>query len=222
MNPLTPERLAEIEKRCNAATAGPWWIAQSGYNCTGPRAVSHHNATVEETQPLPIYSERNMDFIANSITDIPDLLSEIKRLREEVSNGHEAVFTINEALAAAKSNGQLWEEDMVGLCKHFGVEITVDNIDNAADQVIEIHDQLRAQLSDAQAALRVKDEALVRLSEQRGTLLGVATTFKQTVFLGEDRPLKQEQRERLLQNLAEIIKDCSDNTATAAPQPGRE
>jgi hypothetical protein len=167
MTTLTPERLAEIEKRCNAATAGPWWIAQSGYNCTGPRAVSHHNATVEETQPLPIYSERNMDFIANSITDIPDLVSEIKRLREEVSNGHEAVFTINEALAAAKSNGQLWEEDMVGLCKHFGVEITVDNIDNAADQVIEIHDQLRAQLSDAQAALRVKDRMEAMLVKYR-------------------------------------------------------
>jgi hypothetical protein len=172
MTTLTPERLADIEKRCEKLVPGPWivdadpdrsdqlavrGIDVNGWWIAGACVGIWHD----------MGGEAHAQFIAHARTDIPDLLNEIKRLREEVSNGHEAVFTINEALAAAKSNGQLWEEDMVGLCKHFGVEITVDNIDNAADQVIEIHDQLRAQLSDAQAALKVKDRMEAMLVKYR-------------------------------------------------------
>ena len=29
-DPMTPERLAEIEKRANCATEGPWWLAHPG------------------------------------------------------------------------------------------------------------------------------------------------------------------------------------------------
>jgi hypothetical protein len=153
MNPLTPERIAEIEKRCNAATAGPWWIAQSGYNCTGPRAVSHHNATVEETQPLPIYSEKNMDFIANSITDIPDLLNEIKRLRARET----------------KRDGNWLDGD--GCCKVCDGEIPhghgahcdiykLEQAQTERNYYKDKNDQLSAQLSDAQAALKVAIDAI--------------------------------------------------------------
>jgi hypothetical protein len=142
MTTLTPERLAEIEKRCNAATAGPWWIAQSGYNCTGPRAVSHHNATVEETQPLPIYSEKNMDFIANSITDIPDLLNEIKRLNGELNSN------LREYIVYENDPFYKFHPDYGWLAK------------DTCESITEDVGQLRAQLSDAQAALKVSQDAL--------------------------------------------------------------
>jgi hypothetical protein len=195
MKPLTPERLAEIEKRCNK-------FRDSGYMW-----------------------ER---FAQYAVVDLGDLLSEIKRLRERDSELTDLLdlahddFQRVEALTDDTELRGIALRGQAKIRQNVPVIRQRDELENAVIKLDGLNDQLRAQLSDARAALKVKDEALVRLSEQRGTLLGVATTFKQTVFLGEDRPLKQEQRERLLQNLAEIIKDCSDNTATAAPQPGRE
>ncbi len=124
MNPLTPERLAEIEKRCNAATAGPWfpwlvekvgWTIQVGVGWL-------FRASAKGT-------EQDARFIAHARTDIPDLLSEIKRLREEL---------------------QL-------------TQIGTHRLEGTIVQYYSETTQLKAQLSDAQAALKVSNEAIQTL-----------------------------------------------------------
>jgi hypothetical protein len=91
MKPLTPERIAEIEKRCNAATAGPWFHRQAGMEGHGQaydwiadaEGVGRHSKIIVSRESVyggtPDYS-----FIAHARTDIPDLVSEVKRLRAEL------------------------------------------------------------------------------------------------------------------------------------------
>jgi DNA repair exonuclease SbcCD ATPase subunit len=238
MNPLTPERLAEIEKYCRDYTQlnKTFPVDYAAFDIpdllneikrlNGELNSNLREYIVYENDPFykfhPDYGWLAKDTCESITEDVDQLNSEIKRLREE--------------LAGCRHEEEQWDLALSEYSEYEGDEAPwntmrnefnqlraqLDKSEKMMDSLQQEFDKQRAQLSDAQAALKVKDEALVRLSEQRGTLLGVATTFKQTVFLGGDRPLKQEQRERLLQNLAEIIKDCSDNTATAAPQPGRE
>lgn len=113
MNNLTPERLAEIERRANAATPGPWRETQArtsvgvGYigiadgvqigdrDCT----VGHQHLTAPtsdtslpnglvETKVTGPYTEPqpNADaaFIAHAREDIPDLIQHIRLLEARI------------------------------------------------------------------------------------------------------------------------------------------
>lgn len=61
---LTPDQLNEIRERCEKATEGPW-------NVTGESALTAPG--YKEFAP----SDEDLDFIANSRTDIPALLAHI-------------------------------------------------------------------------------------------------------------------------------------------------
>jgi hypothetical protein len=88
MSELTPERLREIEARCEAATPGP-------LHCAGPcvRDEDDHDVLMINCKPWswePNYGERSesqiyadAQFFAAAITDIPDLLAYVKKLRDE-------------------------------------------------------------------------------------------------------------------------------------------
>jgi hypothetical protein len=82
MTPLTPERLAEIEKRCNAATAGPW-ERNEAYPTQLHSSTKHAGSLVVIINGMNF--PRDVDFVLHSRTDIPDLLSEIKRLNGELN-----------------------------------------------------------------------------------------------------------------------------------------
>lgn len=98
---LTPEQIAEIKGRCNAATEGPWRVTTSD----GRKNIAIESASVVKTDtPERMVSSvhitawkqdgRNAkptaEFIAHSRTDIPTLLAHI-----------EAVETERDALRAA-------------------------------------------------------------------------------------------------------------------------
>jgi hypothetical protein len=76
---LTAERLADIKKRCELATSGPWKsyvearekISGSSFIRTGGEDIYLTGATIED-----------QDFIAHARQDIPSLLAEIQRLRK--------------------------------------------------------------------------------------------------------------------------------------------
>lgn len=89
---MTPERLAEIKSRAEAATPGPWEaelqeveVDHDGteYPYTGawvPRACPW-----EDGDGYVHMDDANAEFIANARQDIPDLLAEVERLREHVA-----------------------------------------------------------------------------------------------------------------------------------------
>ncbi len=88
--PMSDERFAEIRERVQKATAGDWWAWDRG--------VGHHIAISEELNvwgtPVHLLPEgsrtdigrlEDAEFIAHARQDVPDLLAEVDRLREELA-----------------------------------------------------------------------------------------------------------------------------------------
>ena len=90
---MNEQRLKEIEDRTNAATPGPWDMDGSGVYGAGETEV------VTFTDYLPIGDDA--DFIAYARQDIPDLIAEVRRLREELNQSQSDNNMLRIRLAAA-------------------------------------------------------------------------------------------------------------------------
>lgn len=103
--PMTPERLDEIEERANAATPGPWFLDDerpltpcvwTGYDEALGAEVAEYLTSRGYIRPGDDYPRgcnhpaENMEFIAASRTDVPDLVAEVRRLRDAL----EVVFDV--------------------------------------------------------------------------------------------------------------------------------
>lgn len=93
--PLSPERLAEIERMCNAATPGPWWteLRESSVNFARVHGDEWPIAQVYfDDDRRPVESEfdagkhvvADAKLIALCRTAIPELLSEVRRLSADL------------------------------------------------------------------------------------------------------------------------------------------
>lgn len=83
---MTEERLKEIEARANAATVGPWeevgengefWM-YSGFE--GPNEC----VVLADTGRNQFRCQEDVDFIAHSRQDIPDLCAALRAARERI------------------------------------------------------------------------------------------------------------------------------------------
>jgi hypothetical protein len=112
---LSDERLAEIEKRCAAATPGPWeWPADHCDRFTvvawsdGPRWGTPRDVTVQPEGRTYAQAEADAAFVARARTDVPDLVAEVRRLRavERELRGHvRALVGRVESLAGRAEGG---------------------------------------------------------------------------------------------------------------------
>jgi hypothetical protein len=73
-NKITPERLAEIEARVNAATPGPW-VHDEFWGVVDPVFVD------EDGHLAP----QDMKFIAAAREDVPDLIARVRELEAEIT-----------------------------------------------------------------------------------------------------------------------------------------
>ena len=92
---LSEERLAAIEARVRATTPGPWWGCRDACHPADytPESVvfaADWSAVCElaTDDGLGDRDRANKDFIAESRQDIPDLLAEVRRLRNELAAAH--------------------------------------------------------------------------------------------------------------------------------------
>lgn len=100
MSAMTPERLDEIRERVEAATEGPWRSHDFGHaGEEEPSSVvvhvggfDHSDLLTHDTETAVAWMPRwdrqesdNATFIAHARTDVPDLLAEVARLRERVT-----------------------------------------------------------------------------------------------------------------------------------------
>jgi hypothetical protein len=70
MERLTDEQLAEIRKRAEAATDGPWTVS-----FPGAKVINAYGIGVDNF-------DEDAEFIAHAREDVPKLLAEIGRLKE--------------------------------------------------------------------------------------------------------------------------------------------
>lgn len=80
---ISSERLEEIERRCLAATAGPWKSWWEGRNHSGGDSVI---TTAGEDIYLHGATQADQDFIASARQDVPALIEEIRALRSELGS----------------------------------------------------------------------------------------------------------------------------------------
>lgn len=84
---MTPEQLAAIKERADRATEGPWDFRHFDEDDVSHIfSVAPQYMTDGESSLDVAYSDTNGDnaaFIAHSRQDIPDLLAEVERLKEE-------------------------------------------------------------------------------------------------------------------------------------------
>jgi hypothetical protein len=163
---LTPERLSEIEKRCNAATAGPWRYDYVDGESYCVLAKTNTISDLVCTMAGTAKDCDTADFIAHARTDIPDLLSEIKRLRERDSELTDLLDMAHDEFQRVEAHTDDTELQGIALRGQAKIRQNVpvirqrDELENAVIKLNGINDQLNVALSDAQAALKVKDEAL--------------------------------------------------------------
>lgn len=101
MSELTPERLAEIKARTDAATPGPWFVEhleRDGftYFSTDIAPLESFDGEVH----AGVLDEDEAEFIAHAREDVPDLVAEVERLRSE-----------RDALQAKLDQVREWAED---------------------------------------------------------------------------------------------------------------
>lgn len=81
-SPLTAQELAEIVRRCDLATGGPWKSYVEGRD-------HDSGSSFIETEGNDIYlsgaSISDQDFIAEARQDVPKLLAELQRLKALLS-----------------------------------------------------------------------------------------------------------------------------------------
>lgn len=118
---MTPEELSAIEQRVAAATPGPWSIEPHGdaESLFAQREVSGapvHGLNLLRMSEPDWNWHANREFITRSITDIPLLIAEVRRLEHELEeasafamgNVH-AVNVLHEQLAEAKAERDTWK-----------------------------------------------------------------------------------------------------------------
>lgn len=91
--PITPERLAEIREREQAATAGPWGTCYDGkgtYAIQSGCRLSLATGFTSDGDIATLHGEHgdgqtyaNADFMARAREDVRDLLAELDRVRAE-------------------------------------------------------------------------------------------------------------------------------------------
>ena len=89
--PMTPEQLAEIKARCEAATEGPWRAVRNtgvrndgGYVVFSKAKPSHYPGQDERHEREIGEWHANLDLIAHARQDLPVCLDEIERLQKVV------------------------------------------------------------------------------------------------------------------------------------------
>lgn len=98
---LTTEQFEAIRKRAEVATAGRWKVYRGKF---GEVYVSNSGALEDITEE--VFEATDANFIAHSREDIPALLDEVERLREE------AVSQAERAIAAENALAEI--EDIIG------------------------------------------------------------------------------------------------------------
>lgn len=120
-DPMSPERLAEFEAVEAAASAGPW--VSHGWTADGPQSV---DGCSELMISVDVGDPADAAFIAMARNAIPELIAEVRRLRDAVATKAAKSATAthdrrSQLLAAVRRQGGEWTPERVkGLYQRHG------------------------------------------------------------------------------------------------------
>jgi hypothetical protein len=90
VEPLSDADLDAVEARCRAATPSPWWAWVEGRDGTSASSFigrgldgARHSDLYLSTDPGDRVTDEDYDFIAHARQDLPRLLAEVRRLRNQ-------------------------------------------------------------------------------------------------------------------------------------------
>jgi hypothetical protein len=83
MEAMTDHELAAIEARANAATPGPWGWREVGSGFY-PTAIVYDRDDAEVVKDTDFIVKDDLEFIAHAREDIPKLIAEIRRLKDDI------------------------------------------------------------------------------------------------------------------------------------------
>lgn len=93
--PISDERLAAMQARCDAATPGPWYVEEDSGEDETTGAPWAELVGIAEDDGSPVIRKTDLgpdsdndddwEFMAHARTDLPDTLDEIRRLRAVVA-----------------------------------------------------------------------------------------------------------------------------------------
>jgi hypothetical protein len=108
---LSDERLREIEEREKAATQGPWeltmWVGGFVFDTHNSR---YEPPSIKDKNGEPVGRHASFNFIAHARQDIPDLLTEVRRLRGRLKLAEGVVEAAKEMLLFGKVCDCEWED----------------------------------------------------------------------------------------------------------------
>lgn len=99
---MRPEELERIEKRCNAATEGPWTLQCGEHIHKGKIAIYGGSPggriDIALIQPWMTHEEANASFITHAREDVPALIAEIRSLRTEAAMNQLTLTNANQTI----------------------------------------------------------------------------------------------------------------------------
>ena len=131
---MTPEELAAIEARANAATPGPWRRMEHS------EVVDASDGTVIADVTEDIIGKRrltNLDFIAAARTDIPRLIAEVRRLWDALDDALDDVYAVRGDLVVTFTQDEPYDSIWCN------VRDNVQSWEIHGPKVIEFRDWLR-------------------------------------------------------------------------------
>ncbi|MDX3835660.1 hypothetical protein [Streptomyces europaeiscabiei] len=166
--PPTVERLAEIEARADAATAGPWctdaWEIYQGVEYV-PGISFWIGETCRGTSELG-QDRADAAFVAAARSDVPELVAEVRRMRAERADRQDEV-----AAAVGYTSGLEWS-DLVGIVASNTASLVQAERDVRA---------LRARIAELEAQRERRRVRLVALQNDALSMRGSLSP------MGEDR-----------------------------------
>lgn len=144
---MTPEQLKQIRERADKATPGPWKSIRPGHRqATKYRSVQIGRDAAYTTLEM---EPSDAKFISESRQDVPDLLDEVERLKEEVK----------ELSRLRAANGHLEQELQVLRSREMCADDIADYAEDRAKLVAKI-ESLKSSNRELVEALRSVDDLL--------------------------------------------------------------
>jgi len=182
--PLSDERLKEIEARTAAASPAPWWhvtemlwvggeFAEGAHQVENPDGAGAIASTVRTPDGPRGLAPADAGFIAHARQDVPDLLAAVRRLREELRRAEDRLDHFEKIVDDADGVA-LAHFEVVGNPMPRGSNVG-EGLFVLADELKRLREEIASQKERADRAEAERDRLRTHLATLHHLLVGPLT-----------------------------------------------